>query len=385
MKNFVWNPAWCREGESLWSIVNKIASANNSSVPSAMRFLVGQGAVSRSLLFVCALALATRIRETLIISSSALRHLFIGYEPLPLGDRQYLSLGLRWCPVCLEQAFHSNLFQDWRRLVCPWHKCRLQEHCPRCQRSVDPFGEAPWSCNYCSHVLYKVPPSWVTVFKAKLAWCIDGAIGPSSFGLETIVSSESVTHCYQNDDGLDPPVHSSVDLSIQAAAWAFEDMAALTESIAQEHADCIAGEARCSQVQLDQLPFSCPVAGALTCVSAWFGFMPEVRGGWPSGQRPLAHTLGSHLRWQLEQMPAWSRRLFVRESLRGWLVDCLQAFSSASEPGGSRVSWQPKVASGAAWFALDNKVVLKSHCDWPGFSTLIQSADAGRCASGHRS
>jgi hypothetical protein len=49
----------------------------------------------------------------------------------------------RFCPLCLEECYHSYLFQ-WRRLlICPRHGCTLASQCQCCGKEVDKSSYSP--------------------------------------------------------------------------------------------------------------------------------------------------------------------------------------------------------------------------------------------------
>lgn len=70
------------------------------------------------------------------------------------------STNLRYCRLCLDQCFHSVLFQFPFVLQCPYHRCALQDTCWHCKR---PLGSGaidnPYStkkalhCNHCEALL----------------------------------------------------------------------------------------------------------------------------------------------------------------------------------------------------------------------------------------
>jgi hypothetical protein len=64
-------------------------------------------------------------------------------------------------------------------------------------------------------------------------------------------------------------------------------------------------------------------------------------------------------------------------------MDAIANFKAADDLGLQTVSWRPQTASGATLTAVDDKIVLKSHCDWPGFSKLNEQG-AISCAASRR-
>lgn len=142
MTTLVWRPQWHRPGESFWSLLNKLSFANDAPVHTVLAYLVGSAKALRAMTLTVEPRVAARICEALGLALSCAAQLFAGVRPVPLDVRQWLQIGLRWCPQCLEAGFHSNVFQDWRALKCPWHGCEVLD-CPRCRCAVDPVSAAP--------------------------------------------------------------------------------------------------------------------------------------------------------------------------------------------------------------------------------------------------
>lgn len=385
MKSLTWSPAWHREGESFWSFVNKIADANFLSVSEVVLKLTGVARPHQRCLFLSvSVELAVAVCQALRLSASVALELFTRLGAVALIDRQYLSLGLRWCPVCLRQGFHSGIFQDWRLWTCPWHGETLLERCPKCLRTVDPLGDLPWSCNHCQHQLFSPGQGWLLAFRMPMDFEWSHPQIAALLQIEEVKSSPVDTHYHAK--GLFPEVLSpdKVALATQATEWAYEEAAALVSSLLYQHRDCFPGEMHSSVMQLDPVRFSCPVAAAVTRVGAWFDFQAiGVSGHWIGGARPISALVNSWLEWELQDIPAWARRLYVRENFRAWLVGAVAGFKAADALGLQSVSWRPLTASGATLTSVDDKVVLKSHCDWPGFSALVEQGSIS-CAACRR-
>lgn len=385
MRRPIWNPAWHREGESFWSAANKVAFANFWSVPEAVRVLSGVTGPLQRLLFVSAsVDVAVAVCKVLRISAAVARQLFTSLGTMSLVDRQYLSLSLRWCPACLQQGFHSGIFQDWRVWTCPRHGQNLLERCPNCLRGVDPLCALPWTCSYCQHELFRPDQSWVPAFRSPIDFQWSSLEKSTLLQIDEVRESPVNTHYYSRGSFAKGSSPEKVALATQAAEWAYEEAAALTDSLLCGHRDCVANHVQASMVQFDPVHFSCPVAGALTHVGAWFDFQAMgVSGSWVGGIRPAPGLVNSWLEWELREVPGWARRLYVRESFRAWLMDAIANFKAADDLGLQTVSWRPQMASGATLTSVDDKIVLKSHCDWPGFSKLIEQG-AISCAASRR-
>ena len=65
---------------------------------------------------------------------------------------------LRFCPVCIEQGFHSSAFQllDWR--TCPAHDDFLRDSCPKCGATMPlkfpRMGMGSFACPACGYLLW---------------------------------------------------------------------------------------------------------------------------------------------------------------------------------------------------------------------------------------
>lgn len=75
-----------------------------------------------------------------------------------------LAMTLRFCPICLQECYHSYLFQ-WRDLhSCPMHGCQLSMHCVVCGAAVvetilgDAIGHLGYRCTACQGPLAGAAP-----------------------------------------------------------------------------------------------------------------------------------------------------------------------------------------------------------------------------------
>jgi hypothetical protein len=115
VSQLVWTPAWHRQGESFWSAINKIAFSSGASVWLVLSLIAGVHRTrARAALLVPDAKLATVVCSALSLGYSCASQLFAGLSPMSFSARQYLQVGIRWCPECLKVGYHSTVFQDWR-------------------------------------------------------------------------------------------------------------------------------------------------------------------------------------------------------------------------------------------------------------------------------
>lgn len=82
-----------------------------------------------------------------------------------------LAKHLRYCPLCLEDHFHSVLFQFDGLAKCHIHHVPLEDVCPHCQKTnhrhaLEVTPEA--TCRYCGKPFLARAPDWRTVVDAKV-------------------------------------------------------------------------------------------------------------------------------------------------------------------------------------------------------------------------
>jgi len=156
--------------ESLWSVTHKLCWLNSIRAPSLLKhFGKNEAAIAN-------------FKKTWGVSRACLHDLrFTGaLDGLSLsrairapgvwmdwscfdqiGDRQSVRRWtvpfLRFCPVCLEQGFHSILFQNVGQRECPVHRALLEDGCPKCGQyipySLPSSKTQPYSCE-CRRALW---------------------------------------------------------------------------------------------------------------------------------------------------------------------------------------------------------------------------------------
>lgn len=381
MSPFVWSPSWHRPGESLWAALNKVAFATDTSVAKALMFMTGLSATAvRGATLATEPRIAVLVCTALQLAFNLAGQLLAGIGPLPLSVRQYLQLGLRWCPQCLAcGGFHSARFQDWRLEQCPWHECPLLDRCPACRSAIDPLCEQAWCCNACGQALYEPRRRWLADFKA-----VPPFLGDTTAPMEPfveVVTAPGLIHFIRTGPVTEGAGRGLLDreadvLITQAAC---EELSALTDTVLAGYRESLASHAHVSMLQCELVRFSCPVAAAAVRVAAWTGVGAfSLESGWASSDRPPAHLVHRALQWELDQMPAWCRRLFVQACVRAWLVDAVNTFRAA-ERTGQPGQWRPTEDATPAWFFKDGTFTVNKTPDIAALSCL---GAAGRpCAA----
>lgn len=152
----VWDPSWFHRSESIYGLACKLGTANSARIEEALDYL------SMGLCGPIAPAYRDWIRdfdaiELLKKIGGPAGHLKTSVESLPdwfyqgtngaLDDFYYRSL--RYCPLCLQQSFHSINHQCRLIRHCPVHAQDLIELCPHCHELINPFCGKPWHCTSC--------------------------------------------------------------------------------------------------------------------------------------------------------------------------------------------------------------------------------------------
>jgi hypothetical protein len=338
----VWRPEWHRPHESFWSVLNKLAFANDTSVGEILAHLVGSARALRSMTLTVEPRIAMLICRALRLAFSHAAQLFAGVRPVPLEHRQWLQIGLRWCPKCLEEGFHSVVFQDWRVLKCPWHGCQVMDCCPDCRCAVDPLSAAPWRCNVCDCELYRPPREWLSAFRAVPLW-VEQCAPASRHGIQVTPAGDALRFCVveggdQVKGGRLLTGRYAETVVTQAA---FEELSSLSEVVFPDHDDCLTSHHHLCMVQCSIMSFECIPAAAVVRTGAVFGLgLSEGEVGWASGEHVAGRYLHALLRADLEELPDWCHRPYAQAVARALLADALSDFRTAHEH--QRTSeWQP--------------------------------------------
>jgi hypothetical protein len=325
---FTWNKAWFHSGESLWSIANKIAFANSTTVQQVLEYLGNVFVRHRERLMFPAVELILRMAGMLGLDSRlvALSMFAAVGERQPLNIREVWRIGIRFCPVCLDGFNHLTEFQDSRKAFCPEHGARLQDVCPHCGRRFDPLCQLPWSCNFCGFSLVKPGSRWFLDFEG----------GP--------------THQRQAEVALptDIPLtsrHGSTPSRIRLCDIVYEELAGCAHSLAADHLDCMRVESALEFAVYRPVNFQCPMAAATIVLAKRLGIFAEgATGGWPNSRPVISESTAlRQLEYLLSRVPVEWQDSLIREAVRAWYLEALSCFLEAARAGEAAVLWEPSM------------------------------------------
>ena len=205
----VWNASWVHRSESVYGLACKLGTANSLRIEEALGYFSQEA----------------------------------GPKPPAYrdwrGDTEETSAegyrSLRYCPICLRQAFHS-IFQQHRSIrYYPIHAQDLIEFCPYCHELMNPYWGRPWHCSACELPLTEFSGfEWLAHFSAYP----DGGSG------EAWLRSEQLHGKTQSDAGIPQPM---VDADYwrrnirRLGRWYFEELQFLMRRRLSEHLDCALG------------------------------------------------------------------------------------------------------------------------------------------------
>lgn len=170
-------PSWCWWAnrtlpyESAWSLLHKFSSWNAVSKLDLLRIFgeSGENAYSRKTVMTHKLTLVTHSWISLKKFGGLFRDLSACPPASAFADfyvhncsGKYLQLAcsenLRFCPLCIQNGYHSPVHQVRRFDSCPVHGCELLVRCPSCDNSIGfqvPLTQnsVPYGCD-CGHRFY---------------------------------------------------------------------------------------------------------------------------------------------------------------------------------------------------------------------------------------
>lgn len=334
MSAFTWSPKWSHPQESFWSLANKIAFANTTTVSEVLGYLGGVLPEHRDVILFPEVHTAIAVASALQLDSGmAARSVFSALGALQrLAVREHWQLGIRYCPSCIDVCMHRTYFQDTRIERCQLHGLALLETCPYCGRPLDPLCRAAWCCNFCGFPLVVPGDDWAHKF--------EGEPSPSSHCTlaEGLLPATAVLA-----GGQGRSVHGPLVNRNRLADKVFEEHAACTHSLLGEHRGCLALESELGTMLERPAQYRCPVAAAAICAASHLGVSAQgVRGGWPNAR---AQVSGAFALNQLERLLAETlvseHAATVQAAVRDWYCEALVAFRDAAAVGGFTALWQP--------------------------------------------
>jgi len=155
-----WRDDWSSGFDSAYSLLMKFALLNQITAKEIARIFVSQNCGKRSV--ICRRP-NVDLRDSSVfdrpllegifrISDDQLRAAFL-LDLLP-SSSLHSSESLRWCGQCLQQGFHSCLFQIAATAYCPIHQVALIANCQKCAaqipyRLTSKIFSAPFTCPFC--------------------------------------------------------------------------------------------------------------------------------------------------------------------------------------------------------------------------------------------
>jgi len=318
-----WLSSWYEPGESLWSIANKVAFVHATSVSEVLGYLVGARVTAREAYLFPPRHGLSNIRRLLGESDpSAIRGCVHESETVTLAERWRWSMAIKYCPDCLEGFTHKVRFQEIAADRCHLHGRALVTHCPGCGSAIDPFAPAAWTCADCGGQLVVPGENWLHQFKSHSGGLVakrDERVGVS----------------------LTPVWGEDVD-QYRLAHVLYEEHAALSAALLSGHLACMDGERLESSKCPDRwLHFRCPVAGSLLFIAHQLGFEGQCLDAAWVPVRPRKTDALKSLIGFLATLPKPSHDSAARSTLRQWLLELLEAATSAAHQGHHKAGWDP--------------------------------------------
>ena len=156
--------------ESAWSCLHKFTSQNHLTCRDVVGLVASRtssgrpvtwGRLQRDLNTSYGFDMG-RLAGVLELDQSNLASMFTEYWTIPKETSG--SIYLRFCPVCIEDGFHTALFQYKLFARCPWHDVSLEDGCPSCGHFINytfdkETASNPYGCS-CGERLWKGLHAW---------------------------------------------------------------------------------------------------------------------------------------------------------------------------------------------------------------------------------
>lgn len=256
----VWNASWDLRSESIYGLACKLGTANSLQIEEAVGYFTREAGSTPP-------AYLDWRRDSKEASA----------------EDCYRSL--RYCPICLRQAFHS-IFHQYRSVrYCPVHAQDLIEFCPYCHELMNPYLGRPWHCSTCELPLAEFSGfEWLAHFSAYP----DGGSGEAWLRTDFDFRTRNEAEGGQLTVDADYWRRNIRRLG----RWYFEELQFLMRGRFPEHLYCALGPfvENC----LNPTESRCPVAEALwDCANLIWGTGAAL--AWPSMNRRALGQLELHL------------------------------------------------------------------------------------------
>jgi hypothetical protein len=142
-----WRSSWILEYESPWSIIQKFCHFNSITFRDFLfkvgsdhvRILKGKIGQNHKSAYTLSGLSEELVQSILSYPLKEMNNKFINKILLPLQykdnfSHNYLSGKLRFCPLCIQEKYHSTLHQFKFVNNCPIHNIKLLTNCPKCNQ-----------------------------------------------------------------------------------------------------------------------------------------------------------------------------------------------------------------------------------------------------------
>jgi hypothetical protein len=156
MSVLAWPNKAVRRYESLWCLTQRFLWLNRPAHSDLVKTLnVPKNSIFSSLSLISSEAAAQRLKQETL--RRLLRLSDLQWRRATLDTREVASqtcLVMRFCRICLSDAYHTALFQLLTITHCPVHGSELIRGCPDCGTEVPTtleqcFFQAPFACQHC--------------------------------------------------------------------------------------------------------------------------------------------------------------------------------------------------------------------------------------------
>jgi hypothetical protein len=323
---FTWNPAWASASDSIVSIANKLAVANDTSVRRVLHWLVEGDVHQRQSVWVPSARVAIGVAHKLGLDVRSIRTRFFGVQGGPV-ERRALRIGVRWCPQCVVEFRHNADCQRQGRATCPEHGVLIHDGCPACGTLFDPFGDVPWSCSACGTRVAQTPWNWPAAYRG------EGRLRaqPAPVGQLPATASAELAAIFWCEGHVDEQ---------RVRALAFEEFSALADDLLGPHRLCVAKQPDVSMTRFSPAHFGCPASAAIQRAAAWAGVQLEAEGGWPD-HRAGADTLFPLVLAAVRMRPKAQVASRLSQLARSWVLEAFHQLEvdTNATPGSS--DWRP--------------------------------------------
>lgn len=166
-----WSSKWFVRHESLWSVARKLATTHLLSLRQVLERVLCPPEAPSSRLFLRGDPQRTVWLRGLLGLSDGDADGFWLDSTMRGPEDGSVCAGIRYCPTCMRQQFHSTLFQSYLLRTCPVHREALTTRCPRCAAPklvhstvTDCFA---W-CFSCDLPYFPEPRDWLRAYASPL-------------------------------------------------------------------------------------------------------------------------------------------------------------------------------------------------------------------------